>query len=170
MSQEIRGGKNQFQRDVVAHMSVLKPIALKLCKDKENANDLIHDTVVRAFESEHLFTPGTNLGGWLNTILRNLFITRVQREARKKQLLAAYYTPPICIQHDPDSKMELDRVLAAVKQIPKNQARAVMGLAIGRSCKEVAKSQRVELGTVKSRAARGRETLRAILDIKTTTQ
>lgn len=61
----------------------LKPFALKLTKDLENANDLMQETLMKAFINREKFTPGTNLKAWLYTIMKNTFITNYQRMVRR---------------------------------------------------------------------------------------
>jgi RNA polymerase sigma factor (sigma-70 family) len=58
----------------------LKPFALKLTRDTDDANDLLQDTMVKAFTNRDKFTEGTNLKAWLYTIMKNTFITNYQKE------------------------------------------------------------------------------------------
>jgi RNA polymerase sigma factor (sigma-70 family) len=61
----------------------LKPFALKLTRDMDDANDLMQDTIVKAFTNKDKFTDGTNLKAWLYTIMKNTFITNYQRMIRR---------------------------------------------------------------------------------------
>jgi RNA polymerase sigma factor (sigma-70 family) len=61
----------------------LKPFALKLTRDTDDANDLLQDTMVKAFTNRDKFTEGTNLKAWLYTIMKNTFITNYQRMVRR---------------------------------------------------------------------------------------
>jgi RNA polymerase sigma factor (sigma-70 family) len=61
----------------------LKPFALKLTRDMDDANDLMQDTIVKAFTNKDKFTDGTNLKAWLYTIMNNTFITNYQRMIRR---------------------------------------------------------------------------------------
>ncbi|WP_194775207.1 RNA polymerase sigma factor [Pararhodonellum marinum] len=61
----------------------LKPFALKLTRDMDDANDLMQDTIVKAFTNKDKFTDGTNLKAWLYTIMKNTFITNYQRMVRR---------------------------------------------------------------------------------------
>ena len=65
----------------------LKPFALKLTKDVEDANDLLQDTLMKAFTNRDKFTDGTNLKAWLYTIMKNTFITNYQRMMRKNTFI-----------------------------------------------------------------------------------
>ncbi len=68
----------------LSHMSqFLKPYALKLTQDAQDANDLIQDTLLKAITNMDKFKEGTNLKAWLYTIMKNTFITRTQSVARR---------------------------------------------------------------------------------------
>ncbi len=61
----------------------LKPFALRLTRDADDANDLLQDTILKAFSNKEKFAEGTNLKAWLYTIMRNTFITNYQRAVRR---------------------------------------------------------------------------------------
>lgn len=65
----------------------LKPFALRLTKDVEEANDLLQETVLKAFTNRDKFTDGTNLKAWLYTIMKNTFITNYQRMVRRNTFI-----------------------------------------------------------------------------------
>lgn len=65
----------------------LKPYALKLTKDNEDANDLLQETVFKAYSNRTKFEEGTNLKAWMYTIMRNTFITNYQRMVRRNTFI-----------------------------------------------------------------------------------
>jgi len=65
----------------------LKPFALRLTKDLEDANDLLQETLLKAFSNRDKFADGTNLKAWMYTIMKNTFITNYQRMARKNTFI-----------------------------------------------------------------------------------
>lgn len=65
----------------------LKPFAMRLTKDLEEANDLIQDTLMKAFINKDKFADGTNLKAWLYTIMKNTFITNYQKMVRKNTFI-----------------------------------------------------------------------------------
>ena len=65
----------------------LKPYALKLTKDNEDANDLLQETVFKAYSNRNKFEEGTNLKAWMYTIMRNTFITNYQRMVRRNTFI-----------------------------------------------------------------------------------
>jgi RNA polymerase sigma factor (sigma-70 family) len=66
---------------------VLKPFAIRLTKDTEDANDLLQDTLLKAYTNRDKYTDGTNLKAWLYTIMKNTFITNYQKMARQGTLI-----------------------------------------------------------------------------------
>lgn len=67
--------------------SALKPFALKLTRDKEDANDLLQETMLKAFTNREKYTDGTNLKAWLYTIMKNTFITNYQKMVRRSTFI-----------------------------------------------------------------------------------
>lgn len=65
----------------------LKPFALRLTKDSDDAADLLQDTVLKAFTHREKFSDGTNLKAWMYTIMKNTFITNYQRMVRKNTFI-----------------------------------------------------------------------------------
>jgi RNA polymerase sigma-70 factor (ECF subfamily) len=65
----------------------LRPFALKLTKDSDEANDLLQETILKAFTNREKFTEGTNLKAWLYTIMKNTFITNYQRLVRRNTFI-----------------------------------------------------------------------------------
>ncbi|MBV6645484.1 MAG: RNA polymerase sigma factor [Cyclobacteriaceae bacterium] len=67
--------------------SALKPFAMKLTKDYEDANDLLQETILKAFTNREKFSEGTNLKAWMYTIMKNTFITNYQRMMRRNTFI-----------------------------------------------------------------------------------
>ena len=65
----------------------LKPFALRLTRDMEDANDLLQETILKAFSNREKYTDGTNLKAWMYTIMKNTFITNYQRMIRKNTFI-----------------------------------------------------------------------------------
>ncbi|XQP84045.1 MAG: sigma-70 family RNA polymerase sigma factor [Candidatus Pollutiaquabacter aromativorans] len=69
----------EFRKQVTDETRPLKAYAMKLTQDSEEANDLVQDTVLKALTNEEKFAAGTNLKGWLYTIMKNIFINKYRR-------------------------------------------------------------------------------------------
>src|SRR3712207_6204256 len=68
-----------FEGEALQHLDALYSFALKLTRAPDDAEDLVSDTVLRAFERWHQFRPGTNSRAWLFTILYHAFVSRRRR-------------------------------------------------------------------------------------------
>src|SRR6478752_2125677 len=140
----------QFDAEALPHLDALYRVALRLTGDPTQAEDLVQDTMLKAYRSWRQYRPGTNAKGWLLTILRNTFINDYRR--RKLEPVA------------PDLEIVDEKVLEAVDALPPD-FREVLVLSDmeGMSYGEIAESLRIPVGTVKSRLFRGRRLLQAAL-------
>jgi RNA polymerase sigma-70 factor (ECF subfamily) len=77
----------EFGYSITTLTKSLKPMAYRLTKDRDDANDLIQETVLKAFSNRDKFAEGTNLKGWLFTIMKNTFITNYQRMVRRNTFI-----------------------------------------------------------------------------------
>ena len=77
----------EFGYQIEGLTSTLKPYALKLTKDGTSADDLLQETVFKAYSNRDKFQDGTNLKAWMYTIMRNTFITNYQRMVRRNTFI-----------------------------------------------------------------------------------
>src|SRR3712207_6043490 len=112
--------------DVVGLLSPLRRYARSLTRDETQAEDLVQDTLVRAYERCGSFRSGGNLRGWLLSILHNTFIDHHRRhiaEMRRSNqaaILADTEVPP-----EQESKVRLQQVQAAFMSLPNDQRAAL---------------------------------------------
>lgn len=76
-----------LNHQICNHRSCLKAFAMKFTNDVEDANDLVEDTLIKAIRYHSLYKQGTNLRGWLYTIMKNTFINHYRRNSRKTALI-----------------------------------------------------------------------------------
>ena len=76
----------EFSYSLQKLSSSLKPFAMKLTRDVDDANDLLQDTMVKAFTNRDKFTEGTNLKAWLYTIMKNTFINNYRRKSKQNTI------------------------------------------------------------------------------------
>src|SRR6266481_7000141 len=74
----------EFNHLVTNKEQPLKGFALKLTQDMEDAQDLVQDTMLKAFTNRDKFEEGTNLKGWLYTIMKNIFINKYRRAMKSR--------------------------------------------------------------------------------------
>lgn len=162
-----------FEREALTHLDTLYRVALRLAGNAADAEDLVQETMLRAYRSWDRFTLGTNAKGWLLTILRHLFINEYRRKRRHPESVDLDTIEPFAVfedvqERDPQGaffdRIVDDEVLRAVDQLPEAFREAVMLSDVeGLSYEEVAKVLGVPVGTVKSRLYRGRRLLQAKL-------
>jgi RNA polymerase sigma-70 factor (ECF subfamily) len=162
-----------FEQEALVHLDALYRVALRLTANAADAQDLVQETMLRAYRSWDRYTPGTNAKGWLLTILRHLFINEYRRKSRHPETVDVDTIEPFALfqevqEEDPQGaffdKIVDDEVLRAVDQLPEAFREAVtLSDVEGLSYEEVAKVLDVPVGTVKSRLYRGRRLLQAKL-------
>ncbi|RSV12342.1 sigma-70 family RNA polymerase sigma factor [Sphingomonas molluscorum] len=155
----------QFNRDLRALLPDLSRYAGSLARDGDLAQDLIQETAIRAWRNRERFVAGTNFKGWLYRILRNCFLSHVrhQRVARTDTLGDDFPDVPVACEQE--SIVMLKDVQRSWKRLAPEQQRSIRLIGIeGRSYEEAAAIEHVPPGTIKSRVARGRDLLRAIVE------
>ena len=146
-------------------------MALKIVRDQNEAEDVVHDAFVAVVERADQFRPGRgSLIAWLVTMVRNLALDRARRRVRRAQIMddeLRHEPPTQTLNPEEISWLERDReaVRSAMSKLSPSQ-RETLEIAFfeGLSYPEIAARENVALGTVKSRAARALGALRAALD------
>jgi RNA polymerase sigma-70 factor (ECF subfamily) len=153
-----------FRVDMLKVLPRLQAFARVLTRNREAAEDLLQDTVVRALRAHRSFQPGSNMLAWLCTILRNQHISGLRRRRHEAMPIedlpdsAASVGPS---QYDSIAVGEIRRAL--MKLSPEHREVLVMVAAAGLSYGEAAEICGCAVGTVKSRVNRARNELRRLL-------
>lgn len=162
----------RFDSEALAQLDALYSFALKLTRAREDAEDLVSDTMLRAFQRWEQYRLGTNIRAWLFTILYHAFVSRKRRiDAREVQPLedeeGREIFEPVG-EADPegafyDSFLD-EQIVAAIQRLPEEYRSAVvMSDLHGLKYAEIAQVLGVPEGTIKSRLFRGRRLLQAQL-------
>lgn len=157
-------GPDKMKRlDIVDLLVPLRRYARSLTRDTLRADDLVHDTLVRALESEGSLRPNTNLRTWMMTVLHNVFIDdqrRKQVEARHADALVQMndeLVPPA-----QEGQVRLAQIRQAFLKLPEEQRAALHLVTIeGMAYADAAAVLGIPIGTLMSRLGRGRAALRA---------
>lgn len=168
-----RPAETAFERDVLPHLDLMYRVALRMTGEAASAEDLVQDTVLKAFRAWGSFRQGTNARGWLLTILRNTFINDYRRRRRAPALVDIDVAEPQALVHehggnDPEGEffhaLVDDRIVAAIDALPE-EFREVVTLSDieGLGYAQIAEALDVPVGTVKSRLSRARRQLQATL-------
>ncbi|MET0412509.1 MAG: sigma-70 family RNA polymerase sigma factor [Polyangiaceae bacterium] len=142
---------------------LLKARAFKLCRDANESEDLVQETLLRALRFEGNFVAGTNLRAWLCTVLGNVFISRCRSRQREKRALAdwseqapLYLTAPA----NPERACLGPGVERALSELPASFAQVVRLIDLeDNAYNDVAKNLGIPVGTVMSRLFRARRLL-----------
>lgn len=143
-------------------LPALRRYARKLTRDASRAEDLVQTTVLRALINQGKWAEGTNLRGWLFSILHNEFVSQVRRYARELHRRSAVDLRPAAIPgSDPEMSYRLIELKVALANLPASQREIIMLVGLeGYTYERVADVLNVPLGTVRSRVSRARQNLR----------
>jgi len=160
-----------FEAEALVHLDALFRVALRFVGNAADADDLVQDTLFRAYQAWDQFARGTNAKAWLITILRHQFIDAYHREARRRQTLSSA-PPPSDDAHVPffDDLVD-DQVVHAIDALPLTYREVVVLRDIeDLHYAEVATVLGVPVGTVRSRLFRARAILqKKLLDYAVST-
>jgi RNA polymerase sigma-70 factor, ECF subfamily len=169
----------RFERDALPYLVQMYPAALRMTRNRADAEDLVQETFTRAYASFGQFEPGTNVRAWLYRILINTFFNCCRKRRREPRLAhdveiqdwqladAGSHAPSglgpaetEVLDHIPDSSVK-----HALHELPES-VRTVVYLADveGYPCREIASIMGTPVGTVMSRHHRGRRQLRHLLE------
>lgn len=159
-----RSGRGEVYRNIADHLPRLQRVALALTHNRDRADDLLQNTLVRALDRSDRYRPGTNLRAWLCTILRHEHISTLRREkGRAARLPPAAAAALLASAATAESRLDVDRIESALADLPASQRRPIELVAFaGLSYEEAGAELHVEPGTVKSRISRGRARLRDV--------
>ncbi|HSJ67516.1 MAG TPA: RNA polymerase sigma factor [Anditalea sp.] len=149
----------------------LKPFALKLTRDSDDANDLMQDTVVKAFSNKDKFTEGTNLKAWLYTIMKNTFITNYQKMVRRGTFIDTtdnlHYinSGSSMIENEAYSNFTMEDINQTLDQLEDVYKTPFLMHFKGYKYHEIAKNLTIPIGTVKNRIHIARKILKDELNI-----
>ena len=148
--------------DIVGQLGSLRRYARSLTRDSADAEDLVHDALVRAYERRGTFRSGGNLRAWLFSIVHNVFVDRMRsRRSEAARIEQAGYLADANAPAPQDHSVRLAEVREAFLALPDEQRSALHLVAIeGLSYAQAAEVIGVPLGTLMSRIGRARAALR----------
>ena len=146
-----------FKNELVGVQDELLRFAFKLTADREEANDLLQETSLKALDNEDKYTPETNFKGWIYTIMRNIFINNYRRVVREQtfvdQTENLYHlsTPRDEAQDYSESAYDLKEMRRIVNSLPREYKVPFSMHVAGFKYREIAEKLGLPIGTVKSR-------------------
>ena len=158
--------RSTFRRDLLAAIPSLRAFAMSLAQNADRADDLVQETLVKAWDKQASFQPGTNLKAWVFTILRNEFYSQMRKRGREVQDSDGAITGRVAVHPGQHGAMDLGDFRAALETLPEDQREAIILIgASGFSYEEAAEICGCAIGTIKSRVSRARSRLQEILGV-----
>lgn len=162
----------EFTLEVQKLSSALRPAALNLTRDADDAKDLVQETLLKALVNRDKFRVGTNLKAWLYTIMRNTFINNYNKITKRNQNIDVneyfqYFNTDenYITQNGATTSFVMNDLHAAIGELQEAYRTPFMMYYIGYKYLEIAEKLRIPIGTVKNRIHIARKDLKAKLTI-----
>jgi RNA polymerase sigma-70 factor (ECF subfamily) len=150
--------------DLIKAIPSLRAFAISLCRNRTEADDLVQETLIRAWNNLTNFQEGTNLKAWLFTILRNNFYNGLRRQKHQTEYARTMDASQFIVQASQEKTMEFGDVMRNLAELPPDQREALILVTVeNMSYEEVAHICDCPIGTVKSRVNRARARLEALM-------
>ena len=159
-------GSAHWREAVLPQIPSLRAFAWSLCRNSSDADDLVQDTLTKAWTHRTRFEPGSNLRAWLFTILRNTWYSAVVKRRREVADEDGHHAAGLTTEASQDWTMALGSLRAALDHLPPEHREAIVLVgAAGLSYEEAAQIAGCAVGTIKSRVNRARNRLAVLLDV-----
>jgi RNA polymerase sigma-70 factor (ECF subfamily) len=150
---------------IIQYIPHLRRYARALTGDQSAADDLVQDTLERAWTRFVLWRPNSNIRAWLFTIMHNIYVNQLKAAARARPQAAAAPMGESAALPAQENWLELRDLSNALQRLPYEQREVVLLIGLEQlSYEEAARVLGIPIGTVMSRLSRGREQLRLIMN------
>ena len=154
------------REELIEHLPAMRAFAISLTRNSALADDMVQDTLVKAWSNIDKYVEGSNMRAWLFTILRNTFYSSRRRAKREVEDVDGVITENIAEKPAHDGHMQMVDFRKALGQLKDEQREALLLVgASGFSYEEAAKMCGVAVGTMKSRTNRARQRLAALMHL-----
>ena len=154
----------EFRDQLVAAIPGLRAFGMSLTARTDQADDLVQETLMKAWHHQDSFETGTNLRAWLYTILRNEFYSQIRKRKREVEDADGEYAAKVATEGGQESSLDMADLRLALAKLPEDQREAIILVgASGFSYQEAAQISGAAVGTVKSRVSRARDRLATLL-------
>lgn len=152
--------------ELVDHLPAMRAFAISLTRNPATADDMVQDTLVKAWTNIDKFEQGTNMRAWLFTILRNTFYSARRKSKREVSDTEGFHTQGLAEKPAHDGRLQMRDFRAAFETLPDEQREVLLLVgASGFSYEEAAEMCGVAVGTIKSRTNRARQRLAELLNL-----
>lgn len=160
----VKEASPEFRSALVDCIPHLRAFARSLTRNRDRADDLVHDAAVRALAAADQFTPGTNFKAWIFTILRNLYYNEGRKDHSRNVPFDEATVTEHAIPATQEAALEFCDFRRAFWQLGEDHREVLMLVgASGLSYEEAAEICRCAIGTIKSRVSRARQELTKLL-------
>ncbi|MFM7028068.1 MAG: sigma-70 family RNA polymerase sigma factor [Chakrabartia sp.] len=155
----------EFRDQLVAIIPSLRAFARGLCGNRDLADDMAQDAMARAWAARQSYAPGSNFRAWMFMILRNHYYTTLRKNARMVSWDPEVAERVLVANPTQQDRLNVQDVQAALQKLPAEQREVLLLIgANGVSYEEAAEIMGCAIGTIKSRLARGRVALSALIE------
>lgn len=155
----------EFKRELADVIPHLRAFGRSLSGSRDLADDLVQETLMKAWSARDRFQAGTNMRAWTFIILRNHFLSQMRRSRFRGEWDDLAADRLLAAPAGQDKQIELADLQRALLQLPRTQREAIILVGAGGfAYEEAAEICDVAIGTIKSRVARGRAALEQIMD------
>lgn len=158
-----------LNHEICRHQSCLEAFAMKFTNDVEDANDLVQDTLIKAIRHHNLYKDGTNLRGWLYTIMKNTFINDYRRGTKRNAVietcedLSSYKLQGSATKNLGENKFIMEDIQKALTGLQPEYSVPFLRYFEGYKYHEIAGELNIPIGTVKTRIHTARQVLKSHL-------
>jgi RNA polymerase sigma-70 factor (ECF subfamily) len=157
---------DSLRDDIIELLPNLRAFAMSLSGNPAKADDLVQDTILKAWSNIDKFRQGTNLRAWLFTILRNQFYSDLRKRKREVEDVDDALAGRMAVQPNQESSVDLQDFRQAFEKLKPEQREALILVgASGFAYEEAAEICGCAVGTVKSRVNRARRHLIELLEL-----
>lgn len=159
----------EFTQAIESQKLLLKGYAIKLTRDKDSAQDLVQETLFRAYKYKNRFEKGTNFKAWIMKIMKNIFLNQYHKEKKKPEsvslsdnefIVTHFYG--VTDNKGPEN-VYLKEIYSEIEKLDDKYGQSLMLHYKGFKYNEIAERDNVPLGTVKNRIFVARESLKKVL-------
>jgi RNA polymerase sigma factor (sigma-70 family) len=150
-------------QQILEHIPRLRRYARALLGDRYAADDLVQDTLERAWNKFHLWRPGSDLRAWMFAIMHNVFVNQV-RSKRNDMEKTMEELPVVAVRATQSDSLEIADVERALRALPDEQREVLLLVAIeDMTYEQASRALDIPIGTVMSRLSRARERMRRLI-------
>jgi RNA polymerase sigma-70 factor (ECF subfamily) len=165
-TQAAEAAQKSLKDEMLSTIPSLRAFAFSLCGNADRADDLVQETLMKAWINQTSFTQGTSMSAWLFTILRNVFYSEYRKRRREVEDAEGTMAARLVSVPEQNGHMDLQDLRTALQKLPPEQREALILVGgSGFAYEEAAQICGCALGTLKSRVNRARTAIAALMSI-----